>query len=125
MDKKRRVICPYCNEQAEFITTKAFYGKDYGHNLYICRTCDARVGTHKRSKIPKGTLANEELRLLRINCHNLIDPYWKKGKYTRKEVYERLSSAMNIPFKNTHIAQFNIEQCRTLIELLNKKDSIL
>lgn len=109
------VTCPYCNIPAKFITSKDFYGKDYGTNLYVCRECLARVGTHGRGKTPKGTLANDELRALRIKCHSLIDPFWKQGKYSRTTVYKRMAKAMGLSSKDAHIGMFNKDQCLKLI----------
>ncbi|MGG6445723.1 zinc-finger-containing protein [Pseudobacillus badius] len=115
------VTCPYCGNAAKFMTSKEFYGKDYGSNLYVCKPCDARIGTHRNSKTPLGTLANDELRRLRITCHSLIDPYWKYGKYSRSEVYRRMSKAMNLPQEKTHIGMFNKEQCLKLISFFYRK----
>lgn len=120
-NRPRKVICGYCGEQAKYTTTKEFFGRDYGYNLYVCHQCDARVGTHKGTTAPKGTLANERLRKMRQKCHILIDPYWRKGKYTRKEVYERLSKAMDIPKEKTHIGMFDEQQCSQLIGFFEKK----
>lgn len=129
MQKKRnkckknpwKVICPYCNTLAKFVRMDEFKGKHYGTNWYVCYDCDARVGTHKLTKVPKGRLANKKLRQLRIYCHNLLDPYWKKGKYTRTEVYERLAKAMDLPVDKTHIAMFDEKQCIKVIGLFNRK----
>lgn len=117
--QKRIVFCPYCKNKAINVTSKEFYGRDYQHNLFVCYECDARVGTHKGTNIPKGTLADKELRELRMQCHQLIDPYWRNGIYSRTEVYDRLSKAMNLPKMSTHIGKFNKEQCQKLIGLFN------
>ncbi|MFJ8103369.1 zinc-finger-containing protein [Lysinibacillus sp. NPDC096212] len=77
------MICPYCQTQAEFISSKDFYGTNYRTNLYVCRPCDARVGTHGRGKTPLGTMANAELRELRKLCHARFDVRWKFGKVSR------------------------------------------
>lgn len=109
------VICPYCNKEAEFLTSYQFYGVNYGTNLYVCRGCDARVGTHGRGKTPKGSLANAELRALRMRCHALIDPFWKQGKYSRTTVYKRMAKAMGLTSDQAHIGMFNKEQCLQLM----------
>lgn len=114
------VNCPYCKEGAEFITSKEFYGRDYKTNIYICRDCDARVGTHRNSKRPLGTMANAELRELRRVCHSLIDPFWQYGKYSRKTVYIRMAKAMGLTSAEAHIGMFNEEQCRELIGYFQK-----
>lgn len=114
------VVCPYCGNPAQFMTSNEFYGQDYGTNLYVCRPCDARIGTHRGSKRPLGTLANDRLRKLRMYCHSLIDPFWKYGKYSRSTVYARMSKAMSLPPSQTHIGMFNEEQCLKLISFFKQ-----
>lgn len=114
------MYCPYCYGEPEFSSSLEFYGVDYGSSVYYCVECDARVGTHKGSDKPLGTLANSDLRKLRMTCHNLIDPYWRIGKYKRGTVYRRLSKAMELPQELTHIAMFDEEQCKKLIGFFKK-----
>lgn len=112
------MICPYCNERAEFISSKDFYGTDYKTNLYVCEPCDARVGTHKGSKTPLGTMANEKLRKLRKRCHLAFDPKWKSGKMTRTNAYRWLQQEMNLTPEEAHIGMFDEERCLKLLEIL-------
>lgn len=112
------MICPYCNEKAVFMTTEEYYGKDYGTNMYVCRPCDATVGTHGRTKNPKGTLANKELRQLRMEVHAIFDPLWKSGKMMRHNAYAVLQKLMNLPKEKAHIGMFNKEQCLEALEKL-------
>lgn len=65
--------CPYCTGPVGFTTSKLFYGNDYGINIYVCYPCDAYVGTHGKGKTPKGTLANKQLRSLRMIAHSIFD----------------------------------------------------
>jgi zinc-finger-containing domain len=64
------LYCPYCNKQAEWLPDSSVYSKSYGGYVYACITCDAHIGCHKcgDNKQSKGTLANKELRRLRILC---------------------------------------------------------
>lgn len=114
------VTCPYCGKLAEFSSSRLFYGQCYGTNVYYCTPCDARVGTHGRGKKPLGTMANASLRILRRRCHALIDPYWKKGKYSRSTVYRRMAAAMNLTPEEAHIGLFNEDQCKQLIAFFKK-----
>lgn len=113
------MLCPYCNNQADFISSKEFYGTDYGTNLYVCRPCDARVGTHGRSEKPLGTMANTRLRELRMQCHKYFDRKWKLGEMSRSKAYEWLQNAMNLTAKEAHIGMFNELQCEELLQILN------
>ncbi|MBN8200511.1 zinc-finger-containing protein [Bacillus sp. NTK034] len=104
--------CPYCGNEAKFLTTKEFYGKDYGTNVYSCKPCNAYVGTHGRSKTPLGTMANPKLRSLRKCAHSLFDPLWKskKKQMSRTSAYVWMQKAMNLPAEKAHIGMFNEEQ---------------
>ena len=119
------ILCPYCGNSAKFMTSKEFYGRDYGTNLYVCRPCDARIGTHERTANALGTLAKAELRELRRVAHSLFDPLWRgvKGKgdtsrVSRKEAYKWLYETMGVSKEDGHIAKFDEEQCRQLIAVL-------
>lgn len=89
-----------------------FYGKDYGNNVYVCRRCDAYVGTYGRSKKPLGTLANEETRKARALAHSTFDLMWQRGDMTRSEAYRWLGWRLNIPPHKAHIGMFDLETCK-------------
>ena len=86
------MTCPYCGKKAQWCENKIIYGRNYGKSYmcYYCADCDAYVGCHQNTQIPLGTMANKELRGLRIKAHNLIDPLWKSGKMKRGDVYKAL-----------------------------------
>ena len=103
--------CPYCNKKAEYIDSKHYYSnsKSYGM-MYLCRPCDAYVGTHKNSGKPLGTMANKELRELRKKCHAMFDPIWKSGM-TRKEAYKLLEENTGVK----HIAWTTVNECKSIL----------
>lgn len=115
------MICPYCNNEAEFVDNAEIYGKRYGQSymMWICKPCDARVGCHKNQQArPLGTLANKELRQWRTEAHKAIDPLWKMGIYTRREIYQSLNKVF---CKETHIGESDIETCKKIIEIYKPK----
>jgi hypothetical protein len=119
--------CPYCNSKVELKDSYIVYGKDYGL-LYICSKypkCDAFMAYNPKNKHGFGRLANKELRELRKQAHKYFDGLWQyknkiTGKNNRKKAYKWLSEQMNIPEKLTHIAMFNNEQCKKVIEICKK-----
>lgn len=115
------MFCPYCNKEAEFLSSRAFYGTDYGSNVYVCRPCDAYVGTQKNSKKALGTMAKADLRKLRKEAHFHFDLLWKKRKMSRGRAYVWLQEKMNLSSKDAHIGMFNEEQCVKLINMLQEK----
>lgn len=122
---KREVKCQYCNQDAVFMTTEQFYGKDYGTNMWVCRPCDAYVGTHMRTDVPKGTLANKELREWRKKAHSVIDPLWLNEKKARKQartkIYTWIQQVMNISKDEAHIGMMNEAQCEQLIQFVKQR----
>lgn len=109
--------------------------------IWVCMYCGALVGTHEDGKDkgkPLGTAANAELRKARQFVHGLLDPLWldahKEPEYAsarkegdeaerrkalaiikrtaRKRVYEWLADQMELEFDRTHVALFDIDQCR-------------
>lgn len=127
MGEKRKVICQYCQQEAVFMSTEQFYGRDYGTNMWVCKPCDAYVGTHKRTDVPKGTLANKELREWRKKAHAVVDPLWlnqtKNRRDARTQIYNWIQKAMNLSKEEAHIGMMNIEQCQTLIVLAKQQQA--
>ncbi|MNW28155.1 hypothetical protein D3C74_49700 [compost metagenome] len=112
--------CDNCGSEVEMVSSREFYGVDYGNNVYRCTSCDSYVGTHRNSSIPLGTLADAELRSLRRECHQLFDPVWKIGNVKRSRAYKWLALKMKLPKEKAHIGMFNKDQCRRLIDILDE-----
>ena len=119
----RKVFCPYCGKQAEYVDSKIIYhGRSYGM-IYICRLCDAYVGVHDGSDAPKGSLANAELRYWRRLAHAAFDPLWQSGKFYRRRsaAYSWLSEKMELPKEETHIGMFGVDACKKLINIISQE----
>jgi ssDNA-binding Zn-finger/Zn-ribbon topoisomerase 1 len=111
------VMCPYCNCEANHVDSKIIYGRSFGH-FYLCSNypeCDARVGAAGVGR-PVGTLAREELRELRKQCHAKLDPLWKDGEMTRTQTYEFLQKIMRLMLpEQAHIGRFDERRCRDFL----------
>lgn len=117
------MICPYCKGPAPLTDSKEIYGKSYGM-VYLCKPCDAYVGTHRAGSLkgqPLGTLANEPLRKARNECHRHFDKLWKNCRMSRTGAYFWLKYNMRLPAKDAHIAMFDLAQCEELLRLLAKE----
>ena len=115
------IICPYCKKEAKFVTGEYVHPFQLQHknkNYYICDTCDAYVGCHKGTKKALGTLANAELRALRMKVHIVFDPFWRSKVMTRKQAYIILAKGLKIPLTKCHIANFDINRCKKVLEIL-------
>jgi hypothetical protein len=110
------VMCPYCNKPAIFTSSARIFGKHYGM-IYLCEICEARVGTHKNSDRPLGTMANAELRKLRSETHKVFDKIWLGGKIDRSLAYRRLAKQLEINTRACHIGMFDVKTCKKVINL--------
>ena len=111
--------CPYCHNKAILIDSRVIHGKSYGL-IWMCSPCKAWVGVHKNSPThkPLGSLAKEDLRILRMKAHEVFDSLWRKWGISRKEAYVYLQNLMDMTPEQAHIGRFNEYECRKLIKLL-------
>ena len=130
-------ICWYCDVKTVYIRTKSLYVREwysssmasfFEKNNYwskMCPRCWAYVWCHKQWRVPKGRVAQKELRLLKIEAHKYFDFLWqKKIEITwadkvevRKSWYRWLAEKMGIAEEDMHIGMFNEEECRKVIEI--------
>ncbi len=85
--------------------------------IYLCQNCNARVGCHKGTDRPLGNVANEVLRLKRMETHSIFDAFWRSHGMTRTGAYKWLSQKMELPEKHTHIGSFEMDACEQVIGL--------
>lgn len=122
MKQGQEVYCPYCGRKAEYVDSAEIYGKSYGM-AYLCRPCDAYVGVHDGTDTPLGRLANRELRRWRNRAHAAFDPLWQQGPYRRRrnDAYAWLAGKMGLTKEETHIAMFDVEQCKQVIQIMDNE----
>lgn len=118
----KKVFCPYCGRQAEYVNSKVVYGRSYGM-IYLCRNCLAYVGVHKGTDKPLGRLANAELRYWKQRAHAVFDPLWQRGRFRgrRNDAYNWLSQKMGLPIEQTHIGMFDVAECQRAIQIINNE----
>lgn len=123
--------CPYCGRIARIHPASYVYGRDTLDTesyLYVCDgypdTCDAYVGAHKDSLLPKGTLADGRLRHKRILAHRALDALWKQEYMSRHSAYIWLQTRLCLREKDMHIGKFSdyycdqtIRECKEFIKL--------
>lgn len=123
--------CPYCGERKVPLLKLGDagypYQKDFGP-VWTCVPCKAWVGCHANSKrhVPLGRLADAELRQWKAKVHEAFDPLWQ-GKMrrdgcnqfeARNAGYKWLAGELGIDVKACHVGMFDIEQCKTAIEII-------
>lgn len=87
-------ICRYCGGAVHLVPAAKVYGPAAAKRLglerekfYQCQNCNARVGCHKGSTRPLGNLANEALRMKRMETHQVFDSFWKERGMSRTQGY--------------------------------------
>lgn len=110
------MICPSCNKEAPWVENKEKYGKNYGKSYmcYFCKECEYYVGCHNNTRAPLGTMISKEHCKYRKAVHNKIDPIWREGILTRKEVYQKISKQLGYTY---HTGEADIETCKKVLEL--------
>lgn len=119
-------ICRYCGGVIRLVPASTIYGESSqrlgmeGEKIYQCQNCNARVGCHKGTTRPLGSVANEVLRLKRMEAHQVFDTYWKSCGMSRTQAYKWLAWKLSLPDNRTHIGGFEMDQCQKVIELCNR-----
>ena len=122
-------ICRYCGGVIKLIPAKMVYGESTrrlgmeGEYIYQCQNCNARVGCHKGTTRPLGNVANEVLRLKRMEAHRVFDALWKSGRMTRTGAYRWLAGELHLRPDRAHIGGFEMDQCQKVIELCEKTNN--
>ena len=117
-------VCPYCWRSPRLVdSSEVYYGRSYGW-VWLCR-CGAYVGCHKGTQEALGRVADHNLRFWREKAHAAFDPLWRRKMLrsgiskadARKAAYAWLSEVMGTLPEYTHIAMFDMIQCRRVVEL--------
>lgn len=122
-------ICPYCGRSAVLVLDDEVYTRSYGGHVWLCRPCEAWVGTHRNSPrhIPLGRLAKADLRRMKVVAHAGFDDLWKaamkhrgwaKG-YARLAAYRWLAKEMDMPIKQCHIGMMDEAQTQRVIDIVH------
>lgn len=121
-------ICRYCGSVIRLVPAETIYGTEAaqrlelaGEFIYQCQNCNARVGCHKGTTRPLGNVANETLRMKRMETHRVFDAYWKQCGMTRTKAYRWLARQLHLPEDQTHIGSFEMDQCQKVIDLCQKE----
>lgn len=94
--------------------------------FWVCSSdgCDARVGVHKGTTIPKGPMATRPVREARMAAHAAFDPLWKSRHMKRAQAYVWLARALGKPGNEVHIGNFGIEDCRRVVEAVKAREAV-
>lgn len=121
-------ICRYCGGVIRLVPAEKVYReaterlKQQRQWIYQCQNCNARVGCHRGSKRPLGNVANEVLRLKRVETHQVFDAFWKRRHMTRTAAYKWLAAQMALMESQAHIGGFEMDQCQRVIDLCRQAE---
>ena len=94
---KRPKICRYCGGIIRLVPASTIYGASAerlgmtDEKVYQCQNCNARVGCHHGTTRPLGNVANEVLRLKRMETHRVFDAFWRSRAMSRTQAYQWLA----------------------------------
>lgn len=121
-------ICRYCGGAVHLVPAAKVYGPAAAKRLglerekfYQCQNCNARVGCHKGSARPLGNLANEALRMKRMETHQVFDSFWKERGMSRTQGYKWMAKKLRLSEELAHIGGFEMDRCQKLIRLCEKE----
>ena len=72
--------------------------------FWRCDTCKNYVGCHHKTADrtkPLGVIPTKELMRARGMLHRVIDPIWKSGRMTRRDLYAEMARRLGIPEYHT------------------------
>lgn len=122
--------CQYCLNPAALLRWGDAgypYQHDYGPT-WTCVSCQAWCGCHPGTESALGCLANAELRQAKMRAHAAFDPLWQ-AKMRRDKLsqgparlagYRWLAKQMDLPWQQTHIGEFSVEQCQQVVDICSK-----
>lgn len=115
-------VCRYCGGLVEVAHHCAIYGRVAGSWpwVYACNDCDAYVGMHPLTNLPLGTLANKELRTLRVQAKNAFTRAWQAQGMTRTGGYRWLAAQLGIAKSKCHIGWSDESQCERIIKICGR-----
>ena len=122
--KRKIVKCPYCGAQAFIRPASVVHGESAREShLYVCSRypeCDSYVGVHQKSMLPKGTLANGDLRHKRIIAHKAFNQFWTSGLMSKWQAYKWMQAKLGLNSEQAHIGKFSEFMCDELISLCSQ-----
>ncbi len=132
MSESRKIHCCGCAKKVDARLTNG--AEIYPHRpdlhrlpFWICDTCKNYVGCHHKTTKPTnplGVIPTPELKAARYRIHQVLDPLWKGGKMTRRQVYKILTERLGWQYHTAKIQ--NMHDARRVITIAGAiRDSLL
>lgn len=91
---------------------------------YYCLSCRASVSCHDGTNIPKGLLANREVKAYRTRAHEAFDRIWMRKIMTRFEAYQWLADTLGVPVEMASISRLSKENLIRTVQVSNQFISV-
>lgn len=90
----------------------------YSLKFWRCDTCKNFVGAHANSKnhTPLGIIASKELKNARIHIHRILDPLYRNGKHSRRNLYNIISKECGWSYHTAKIK--SVEEARNIYKII-------
>jgi len=115
-----KMRCPYCRSPVVLRSANGIYKENSSDTkLYICSRypkCDAYVRVQQGTKTPLGSMANGELRALRLEAHRAFDQIHRTGLMSKQDAYAWLSDILSAPMSHAHIGYLGEYYCKLVIK---------
>lgn len=118
------IYCCGCGEKVSAILTDGEEIYPHRKDLYElpfwkCEGCGNFVGCHHKTKNPTkplGCIPTKEIKNARQHIHRLLDPIWKNGHMSRKDLYKILSASLGYEYHTAEIR--SVEEAREVYRQL-------
>lgn len=87
-------------------------------HFYMCPYCGKFVGCHGLSTRPLGCIPTEEIKIARKRIHAKIDPIWKTGKMSRRELYKYISEKLGYTYHTGETR--TVQECFKILDIVEK-----
>lgn len=120
------IFCCGCDKEVEARLTNG--NEIYRHrndlhklSFWICDTCKNFVGCHHKTRNrtqPLGCISTPQIKNARKHIHSILDPLWQSKKYSRKEIYSKISADIGYKYHTAEIR--TIEEARKIYAVIRK-----
>ena len=89
--------------------------------FWKCDTCKNYVGCHHKTKKPTeplGIIPSPELKNARRYIHAILDPLWQSGKYSRKDIYAKISQHIGFEYNTAKLR--NVDEARRVYKFIKE-----
>lgn len=124
MSKTIEIHCCACGKKVDARLTNGAEAYPHRNDLrglpfWKCDTCGNFVGCHHKTKNrtrPLGCIPTKEIKNARQHIHKILDPLWQSGKFSRRQIYGKISAVIGWEY---HTAQIrSVDEAREIYKIV-------